>query len=250
MPPRILISNDDGYDARGVSILFDALDPIAEVWVVAPDSEQSAASHSLTLRRPLAVKAVGPRRFRVSGTPTDCVVLALQVLLDPPPDLVVSGINHGGNLGEDVHYSGTVAAAFEGAILGVPGIALSALQSSVQDRATHAAIARRVVEVVLDKKMGRNALLNVNIPDPSVGPVRGVRTTRLGSRVYENFIDRSGESSSAGYYTIGGKDPVWRETEGADIAAVRRGFVSVTPLNLDMTDHDTLDSMERWRFAL
>jgi len=246
----ILISNDDGYDAPGIQVLADALDSLGEVWVVAPDNEQSASSHSLTIRRPIDVKRVSERHYRVSGTPTDCVVLAMQVLLDRKPDLVVSGINHGPNMGEDVHYSGTVAAAFEGAILGVPAVAISALQRSVADGATIGRFARTVVEKALERGLPPGSLLNVNIPDPQRGGIKGLRITKLGSRSYENFIEPAGGGELQSQYTIGGKAPVWREDDGSDIAAVRLGYVSVTPLHFDLTDYKAIVDMERWRFEL
>lgn len=250
MSPRILISNDDGYDAPGIQVLIDALEPLGDIWVVAPDSEQSASSHSLTLRRPIEVIRVSDRHFRVTGTPTDCVVLAQQVILDQKPDIVVSGINHGPNMGEDVHYSGTVAAAFEGAILSIPAIAVSALQRSVADAETNGRLARSVVESALERGLAPRQLLNVNIPDPDVSKIRGLRITKLGSRSYENFIDPPGGEDLKTHYTIGGQSPVWREDDGTDIAAVRMGYVSVTPLNLDLTDYKAFVDMERWRFEL
>jgi len=250
MSPRILISNDDGYDAPGIRVLIDALEPLGDVWVVAPDAEQSAASHSLTLRRPIEVIQVSDRRFRVTGTPTDCVVLAQQVILDRKPDLVVSGINHGPNMGEDVHYSGTVAAAFEGAILSVPAIAISALQRSVADAEINGRFARSVVESALERGLPAKTLLNVNIPNPEISEIKGLRITKLGSRSYEDFIDPPAGEGLQSHYTIGGKAPVWREDDGSDIAAVRMGYVSVTPLHLDLTDYRAFVDMERWRFEL
>jgi len=249
MQKRILISNDDGFDARGIQVLERALQPLADVYVVAPDNEQSASSHSLTIRRPIQVKKLDDHHYRVVGTPTDCVVLALQVILDRPPDLVVSGINHGPNMGEDVTYSGTVAVAFEGTILGVPSVALSALQRTVADEAVNGRVARRVVERALEYGVPAGALLNVNIPNPEVAPVKGLRITKLGSRHYENFIEPVTVELQT-HYTIGGRDPVWREDDGTDIAAVRMGYVSITPLHLDLTHYKAIVEMERWRFEL
>ncbi len=249
MPKRILISNDDGFDARGIQVLERALAPLGEVFVVAPDNEQSASSHSLTVRRPIEIKKVDDRHYRVVGTPTDCVVMALQVLLDRPPDIVVSGINHGPNMGEDVTYSGTVAVAFEGTILGVQSIAFSALQRTVANEEVNGAMARRVVEHALEAGVPPGALLNVNIPNPDVSPVKGLRITKLGSRHYENFIEPVTAELQT-HYTIGGRDPVWREDDGSDIAAVRMGYVSITPLHLDLTHYKAIVEMERWRFEL
>lgn len=250
MARRILISNDDGFDAPGIGVLQRALAGLGDVYVVAPDTEQSASSHSLTIRKPIEVKQVDERRFRVCGTPTDCVVLALQVILDSPPDLVVSGINHGPNMGEDVHYSGTVAAAFEGAILGVPSVAISSVQRDVSDEGTNGRVAREIVTQALERHMPSQTLLNVNIPNPEIGPVRGTRITKLGSRAYENFIEPAGAGELQTHYTIGGKSPVWKDDDGSDIAAVRNGYVSVTPLHFDLTDYKALVDMERWRFEL
>jgi 5'-nucleotidase len=249
MQKRILISNDDGFDARGIQVLERALAPLGDVFVIAPDKEQSASSHSLTIRRPIEVKRVDDRHYRICGTPTDCVVLALQVIMDRPPDLVVSGINHGPNMGEDVTYSGTVAVAFEGTILGVPSVAISALQRSVEDEAANGRVARRIVERALEHGVPSGSLLNVNIPNPEVAPIQGLRITKLGSRHYENFIEPAADGLQS-HYTIGGRDPVWRQDDGTDIAAVRMGFVSITPLHLDLTHYKAIVEMERWRFEL
>lgn len=249
MSRRILISNDDGFDARGIQVLERALRPLGDIIVVAPDTEQSASSHSLTVRRPIRVKQVDDTHYRVSGTPTDCVVLALQVILDRPPDLVVGGINHGPNMGEDVTYSGTVAVAFEGTILGAPSIAFSSLQRNVADEEVIGPVARRVTEYALEHGFPKGCLLNVNIPDPRVGKIHGLQITKLGSRHYENFIE-PGRGPLQEEYTIGGQAPVWKEEEGTDFAAVRTGFVSLTPLHLDLTDYRTMVDMEHWKVEL
>lgn len=250
MSKRILICNDDGLDATGIHVLERALAPLADLWVVGPDSEQSASSHSLTLRTPIEVKKVDERHYRVAGTPTDCVVLAMQVILEELPDLVVSGINHGPNMGEDVHYSGTVAAAFEGAILGVPSIAISALQRSVENTEENGRFARIVVERALEGSLPVGTLLNVNIPDPERGAIKGVRVTKLGSRSYENFIDKREPPEGSTHYTIGGHQPIWKYDSGSDISAVRSGYVSITPLHPDLTDYKAIVDMERWRLEL
>jgi 5'-nucleotidase len=249
MGKHILICNDDGFDARGIQVLERALSTLGEVTVVAPDAEQSASSHSLTVRRPIDVKRIDDRHFRVVGTPTDAVVLALQVLLDRKPDLIVSGINHGPNMGEDVTYSGTVAAASEGTILGVPSIAVSALQRTLANEEVNGRIARIVAERALAEGLPKDILLNVNIPNPDVAPIKGLRITKLGSRHYENFIE-PGRGPLQTSYTIGGREPVWRDDDGSDISAVRLGYVSVTPLHLDLTHYKAIVEMERWRFEL
>jgi 5'-nucleotidase len=244
----ILISNDDGIDSAGIKVLESALSPLGRVVVVAPDGEQSGSSHSLTLRSGIATTTIDENHYRVCGTPTDCVLLATQVILDRKPDILVSGINHGANMGEDVTYSGTVAAAFEGTILGIQSVAVSALQRSVADADTNGRYARTVVEKVLKTGLPRYTVLNVNIPDPEVSSINGIRITNLGSRHYENFIDTEPSADGGVQHTIGGSDPVWTGDEGTDIAAVRAGFVSITPLNLDMTDYKALVEMESWRF--
>jgi 5'-nucleotidase len=244
----ILISNDDGIDSTGINVLEEALAPLGRVVVVAPANEQSGSSHSLTLRRPIETHKLDDNHYRVDGTPTDCVLLATQLFLDRQPDILVSGINHGPNMGEDVTYSGTVAAAFEGTILGIQSIALSSLQRTVADAGTNGRYARIVVERVLEIGLQANTVLNVNIPDPEVAPIRGVRLTYLGSRHYENFIDTKEIGKDRALHTIGGADPVWTGDEGTDISAVRAGYVSITPLNLDMTDYKEIVEMERWRF--
>ena len=249
MAKHILICNDDGFDARGIQVLERALRPLGEITVVAPDAEQSASSHSLTVRRPIDVKKIDERHFRIVGTPTDAIVLALQVLLDREPDLIVSGINHGPNMGEDVQYSGTVAAASEGTILGVPSMAVSALQRTVANEEVNGRIARAVAERALEEGIPDRVLLNVNIPNPDIAPVKGLRITKLGSRHYENFIE-PGRGPLQSSYTIGGREPVWRDDDGTDIAAVRLGYVSVTPLHLDPTDYKSIVELERWRFEL
>ena len=249
MSKVILISNDDGYDARGIEVLWEALDDLGEVYVVAPAEEQSASSHSLTIRSKIRVKQVKDRHYRVWGTPTDSVLLGVSTLLGKRPDLIVSGINHGPNMGEDVTYSGTVAAAMEGIILGIPSLALSSLQRTLEASDAIGRIARQVVESALDLGIPEDCLLNINIPDPEIAPVKGVRITKLGSRHYENLLKEKKDDDGT-YYTVNGDEPVWKEDDGTDIAAVRKGHVSVTPLHLDLTHYKAVVEMEQWRFDL
>ena len=250
MGKTLLITNDDGYDARGIQILARALEGLGDIFVVAPAAEQSASSHSLTLRKRLTTERVADRRFKVHGTPTDSVLVGVNAILRGKPDLLVSGINHGPNMGEDVTYSGTVSAAFEGTILGVPSLAISSLQRTVQDEKVIGRIARVVVESALELGVPRGCLLNVNIPNPDVAPIKGVRITKLGSRAYDNLLREEQDEHGRTSYTIGGDDPVWKDDDGTDIESVRSGFVSVTPLHLDLTHYKAVVEMERWRFAL
>jgi 5'-nucleotidase len=239
---RILLTNDDGYTAEGLQVLADTLEPVAEVWVVAPDSEQSAVSHALTLDRPLHINKLGTRRFAVDGTPTDCVTLGISTLMrDAPPDVVVSGINFGANMGVDVHYSGTVSAAFEGAILGFPALAVSQITGEGFSFHMAAAHARRLAEWIMEHGLPRDTLLNVNVP---VEQPRGVRLTRLGVRRYTEGVIEQTDPRGRRIYWIGGGEPIWEAIPGTDFNEAAAGYVSVTPLQLDMTGFRLLQELE------
>ncbi|HOC44204.1 MAG TPA: 5'/3'-nucleotidase SurE [Thermoanaerobaculales bacterium] len=242
---RILLTNDDGYASEGIQALADSLEPVAEVWVVAPRIEQSAVSHALTLDRPLHIERLGERRFAVDGTPTDCVALGVaSLMVVSPPDLVVSGINFGANMGVDVHYSGTVSAAFEGVILGCPALAVSQVRGEGFSFHVAAAIACRLAEWILDRGLAADTLLNVNVP---VGRPRGVKLTRLGVRRYTEGVIEQVDPRGKQIYWIGGGEPVWEEIPGTDFHEVAAGYVSVTPLHLDMTDLRGLEALEAAR---
>jgi 5'-nucleotidase len=247
MAPVILVTNDDGIHARGLAVLAEALTPLGEVHVIAPDREQSAVGHALTLHRPLRVERVAERKFSVNGTPSDCVNLAVLGLLPEPPVLVVSGINHGSNLGDDVTYSGTVSAAMEGTLLGVPSMAVSQADPDADGFEAAGAVARAVAMRVLVEGLPAKTLLNVNVPR---GEVKGIRLTRLGHRVYREKVIREVDPRGRPYYWIGAGPPEWAEDTGADIAAVHGGFASVTPLHLDLTHHGALGRMTDWEGAL
>lgn len=250
MSTVILLSNDDGYNARGIQLLLEALDGLGELFVAAPDGEQSASSHSLTLRRRIVTNEVKPGHFEVTGTPTDSVLLAVTALMNCKPDLLVSGINHGPNMGEDVTYSGTVAAAIEGTILGIPSLAISCVQRTLENKEDIVSITRTIVKSAIGLGVPGGSLLNVNIPNPAIAPIKGVRITKLGTRHYENLLTKSIDQSGKVGYTVGGEDPTWKDEPGTDIAAVRNGYVSITPLHLDMTDYKAVVEMEQWRFQL
>jgi 5'-nucleotidase len=248
MAPVILVTNDDGIHARGLAVLAEALAEIGEVYVVAPDREQSAVGHALTLHRPLRVDRVAERRYAVNGTPSDCVNLAVLGLLPEPPVLVASGINHGTNLGDDVTYSGTVSAAMEGTLLGVPSMAVSQADPEADGGFDVAgAVARAVAMRLLVEGLPAKTLLNVNVPR---GEVRGIRLTRLGHRVYREKVIREVDPRGRPYYWIGAGPPEWAEDAGADIAVVHDGYASVTPLHLDLTHHGALGRMTEWEGAL
>jgi 5'-nucleotidase len=241
---RILLTNDDGYSSQGIQVLADRLESLAEVWVVAPRAEQSAVSHALTLDRPLRIERLGERRFAVDGTPTDCVALGIASLMGKPaPDLVVSGVNSGANMGVDVHYSGTVAAAFEGVILGSPALAVSQVRGNGFSFVTAAEVSHRLAQWLLTSGLPADTLLNVNVPP--FAP-RGVTLTRLGVRRYTEGIIEQVDPRGKQIYWIGGGEPVWEPIPGTDFHEVAAGYVSVTPLHLDLTD---LTGLERLRAA-
>ncbi|TVR99387.1 MAG: 5'/3'-nucleotidase SurE [Rhodospirillales bacterium] len=244
---RVLISNDDGIRAPGLEVLEQTMRRLAaEVWVVAPDTEQSAASHSLTIRRPLYVREVAERRFSVDGTPTDCVLLAVhKVMRDCPPDLVLSGINRGGNMGEDAAYSGTVAAAMEGTLLGFRSVALSLFYD---DRAavkweTAACWTGHVLARLAAARWPKDTLINVNFPDVAAGAVSGIEVTRQGRRKIGGAIVEGFDPRGERYYWIGAGREEVRGQAGTDLEAVCRGAVSVTPLHRNLTHAAALDAL-------
>jgi 5'-nucleotidase len=247
MAAVILVTNDDGVHAPGLAALASALEELGDVYVVAPDREQSAVGHALTLHRPLRVTTLGERRFSVNGTPSDCVNLAVLGLLPERPVLVAAGINHGSNLGDDVTYSGTVSAAMEGTLLGVPSMAVSQVDPETAGLEGAQAVARLVASRVLVEGLPSKTLLNINVP---AGPLAGIRMTRLGHRVYQEKVVRETDPRGLPYYWIGAGPPVWSEDEASDIAAVHRGLASVTPLHMDLTHHGALQRMAEWDGAL
>lgn len=241
----VLVTNDDGIHAAGLGALAAALESLGEVWVVAPEREQSACGHALTLHRPLRPHQWAERRFAVNGTPSDCVNLAVLGFLPERPALVASGVNHGSNLGDDVTYSGTVSAAMEGTLLGVPSIAVSLVDGGDFEAAGR--VARLVAMRVLVEGLPAKTLLNVNVPRQ---PPRGVRFTRLGHRVYEGKVVEQVDPRGRTHYWLGGGAPQWGALEGTDMGAVHEGFVAVTPLHLDLTHHRALAQMADWGGAL
>lgn len=238
----VLLVNDDGVDAEGLRVLEEMVRPLARrVVVVAPRHEQSSRSHAITLRKTLQVEHHGPDRYSVDGTPADAVLVALFGLLETRPDLVLSGVNHGHNLGEDVFYSGTVGAAREAALYGIPAVAIS---QGPQNGSFPFHTTREVLRSLLPQLLGFPPfrLLNVNIPGVEPGDVRGVRAVRLGSRVYEDPVEQVGEDR----FQIGGS-PRWHPQEGTDLWAIEQGYVTLTPLTLDLTDHEGLSLFQTVR---
>ncbi|HEX9163820.1 MAG TPA: 5'/3'-nucleotidase SurE [Thermoanaerobaculia bacterium] len=239
---RILVTNDDGIYSEGIRKLAAALREVGEVVIVAPDREQSAASHALTLNRPLRLLKLEEKEWIVDGTPSDCVNLAvLSLLKGSRPDIVVSGINFGPNLGDDVTYSGTISAAFEGALLNIPSIAFSSLVGEHFSFDRSAAFAAELTSILLRQKPDPGIILNVNFP-PS--EFTGVKVTRLGKRIYSEGVIERLDPRGRKYYWIGGEEPTWFPGENTDFEAVQNGFVSITPLHLDLTHHDSIPRLK------
>jgi len=243
---HILLSNDDGYRAEGLRALAQAMATLGTLTVVAPDRNRSGASNSLTLETPLRVHAAEPGWYYVNGTPTDCVHLAISGLLDTPQDLVLSGINDGANLGDDVLYSGTVAAAIEARHLGLPTIAFSLCVDSGRHFADAARVARGLVDALVRRPLPEALILNVNIPDLPYAQIRGVRATRLGARHRSERTLKAADPRGRPVYWVGAAGAGADAGPGTDFDAVDSGYVSVTPLSIDMTHHAALPALQDW----
>ncbi len=243
---HILVSNDDGYTAPGIEALVEALRDLAEISVVAPEVNHSGASNSLTLSRPLVVRKAPNGFTYVNGTPSDCVHVALTGLLDRRPDLIVSGINNGANMGDDTLYSGTVAAAAEGYLFGIPSIAFSLVSKAWSNLDAAAQQARAMVVHQLKHPLDGPALLNVNIPDLPLSEIMGIKATRLGKRHPSQPVIPTNMPSGETVYWIGPSGAANDDSEGTDFYALQRGYVSVTPLRLDLTQQAQVSQIEKW----
>jgi 5'-nucleotidase len=249
----ILVSNDDGYHAEGIKTLASALKRLGRVVIVAPQWEQSGTSHSLTLYRPLRSKKIAPDIYAVSGTPTDAVMIAVYCILRQKPDILISGINHGPNMGGDVTYSGTVAAAMEGTILDIPSIAISLAASNhsaplARTRFSKAAtFASRLVKAVLNNGIPKSTLLNVNVPDTKKADPRRYKITRLGKREYRDVITEKIDPRGEPYFWIAGHYIITDKGPETDYGAIQNNFISVTPLEIDLTDTKILEELRKWR---
>lgn len=252
---NILVTNDDGVTAPGLLALAQAMRPLGDIKILAPDRNWSGSGHVKTLERPLRVKEVklvdGTPAWASDGAPSDCVALALLGFFEEKIDLVVSGINPMPNLGHDVTYSGTVTAAMEALIWGVPGIAFSlgSVENGlvVSDYAPTAALAQKIVEAAIQHSLPAETLLNVNVPMLPEGQIKGFRTTRLGLRVYRDRLDRRVDPRGRPYYWIGGDTPTGIPEEGTDIGALSEGYVSITPLQLDLTAYNAIQGIGKWQ---
>ncbi len=247
---KILVSNDDGVNAPGIQCLARELQDISTIDVVAPDRNRSGASNSLSLTRPIRLSVLEGGYVSVQGTPTDCVHLALTGYLDHEPDMVVSGINDGANLGDDILYSGTVAAAMEGRYLGLPAIAVSLVGDNVKNYQTAATIAKNLVLMLRDNPLPKQTILNVNVPDIPLEELKGMKVTRLGTRHSAEPTVKETDPRGRPIYWIGPPGPEQDSGDGTDFFAVNRGYVSVTPLQLDMTNYDVFDNLSSWAKTL
>ena len=244
---KILVSNDDGILAPGLAVLAEACRAVGQVTVVAPDREQSGTSHSLTLHRPLRPQRRHDGAFQVDGTPTDCVLLAAGALMPELPDFVFSGVNHGPNMGEDVLYSGTVSAAMEAVTLGIPGVALSLASREVELLATYrtllTSLVRRITSV---QDFPTHLLLNINLPDIPAEEVKGFKVTKLGSRYFSESLTRMKDPWGKEVYWIGGGEITWTGDAESDHRAVHDGYVSITPLHMDLTSYGLFETVRGW----
>ena len=249
---RFLLTNDDGIHAAGLEALAQAIGPLGEVTIIAPDRERSATGHAITLHEPLRVEAVkrngAPYGHAVSGTPVDCVKLAIVSLMPEPPDFVVAGINPGTNVGTNAIYSGTVSAAIEGAMNGVTSLAISIASVGEPDYAGAAAFARRFIEQLVANDCPKGMLFNINLPDLPPDQVRGVRITRQGRMMFREEFHKRIDPQQRTYYWLGGELPDLDEGDDVDNTAVRQGYISVTPIHYDLTDHAALEKLRSWSF--
>lgn len=243
--PLILVTNDDGVHAPGLRCLAEAMRPIGRPVIVAPERDSSAVSHALTMDRPLRVKRLAEDIYSIDGTPTDCVTIGISKILAVRPCLVASGINPGANLGDDVSYSGTVSAAVEATMLGIPALAVSLVASESYDYTVAAEYARLVAGFILERGLPRDTLLNVNVPARPLTEIPGLCFTRQGRRGYEGAIKETADPWGRRHYWIGGGTPCWDSGGDTDAHAVLSGYVSVTPLHLDLTNHEALALLRR-----
>jgi 5'-nucleotidase len=245
----ILLTNDDGVGATGLKALREAIGPLGDIYTVAPDGERSACAHSLTIHTPLRINRLDEKVYSITGTPTDCVAIAVNKLLPNRPELIISGINHGPNLGDDITYSGTVSAAMEGIILNTPSFAISLNRYGGEGHLETAGnVARTLAEDVLQHSLPFDTFLNVNVPNLPLDEIKGFRLTRQGSRAYDGAINETRSPWGELYYWIGGGTAYWEHGEDTDMHALREGYVSITPLHLDMTNYRMIEFLKRqWK---
>lgn len=246
--PLILVTNDDGIHAPGLKALFQAMQSLGRPVIIAPEHDNSAASHSLTMDRPLRVRNIDPHTYTINGTPTDCVTIGISKILAEKPALLVSGINPGGNLGDDISYSGTVSAAVEGTMLGIHSMAVSLAGEKPFSFETAARFAAKVAGMILAQGLPRDTLLNVNVPNLAWADIAGVRFTRQGRRIYDDAIKETADPWGRMHYWIGGGTPSWDNGQDTDSCTIRDRHISITPLHLDLTNYDALEHFrQNWQ---
>lgn len=247
--PIIFITNDDGVHSPGIISLFNAMKKLGEAYVVAPDRERSAVSHSLTMHRPLKIEELREHVYSLNGTPTDCVAIGINKILPGRPAFVVSGINKGANLGDDITYSGTVSAAMESTIMGIPSFAVSlVIQGQNRSSLDFDASSRAALEIgkyVLEYSLPYDTLLNVNVPAVSANLIKGIKFTRQGKRIYDDSIQETFDPHGEKHYWIGGGRPFWEHGEDTDIQAIQDNYISISPIHLDLTNYDALNFLKQ-----
>ncbi len=243
---KILITNDDGYQAEGINILFNMLNKNHDVFIFAPDRERSASSHCMTLHQPLRIKEISNNIFAVTGMPTDCILIALNGFLkEMNIDIILSGINHGPNLGEDIFYSGTVAGAFEGAMWNKSGIAISVASFDEVDFSGVRDYLPRILQELYPIIKKNRFILNINFPNIPSKQIKGIRITKLGTRRYDDVIVKKKDPRGKDYYWIGGQQPLWKNENGTDYMAINDNYISITPLKIDITDYKSIDVLKK-----
>lgn len=241
----ILVTNDDGVYAPGLKALFMAMQDLGRPVIIAPEHDNSAASHSLTMSKPLRVKKLDRDVYTIDGTPTDCVIIGVGKILKERPALVISGINPGGNLGDDISYSGTVSAAIEGTMLGIPSLAVSLVGEEPFHFKTAETVAMRVAKAVLDRGLPKDTLLNINVPNYDLHRISGLRFTRQGRRVYDNAIKETFDPWGRKHFWIGGGTPTWDKGNDTDSNGILSRSISITPIHLDLTNYDALEYLKK-----
>jgi 5'-nucleotidase len=251
--PIILVTNDDGVHSQGLISLFRSMQKLGDAYIIAPDRERSAVSHALTMHKPLKVEKLKKHIYSINGTPTDCVTIGANKILPEKPVFIVSGINKGANLGDDITYSGTVSAAMEATIMGIPAFAVSLVSRektfSISDFTAASKISLKIGEYILEHSLPYDTLLNVNVPNVSAKGIKGMKLTRQGKRIYDDSIQETFDPHGEKHYWIGGGQPYWEHGEDTDIQAVQDNYVSVTPIHLDLTNYDALKFLRK-RFLL
>ena len=244
----ILVTNDDGVHSQGLISLFKTMQEIGDAYMIAPDRERSAVSHALTMHKPLRVKQLHDHVYSISGTPTDCVAVAVNKILPEKPAFIVSGINKGANLGDDISYSGTVSAAIESTIMGIPAFAVSLVIPQKPALPLNFDVASRfageIGRYILDNSLPYDTLLNVNVPDIPLKSVKGIKFTRQGKRVYEGSVHETFDPHGEKHYWIGGGTPFWEHGEDTDIQAILENYISITPIHLDLTNYEAMNFLK------